>query len=1269
MTQIHHLEQWKGTVDARYRLADILIRLTTATLPIGAIKRLRFLSGTATQLSGWDGLVDSGNGNAYLPEGKSVWELGVGANDLAKIRSDFTKRSKDPELPDGWDAAETTYVAVTLAKLQDAAKQATDLAEDESPWKSVRILDVVELYHWLGLSDAVDVWAYEVITTTSMEGMQSLSGAWGMWSSVTEPAIQALLVTTAREAGFQSLQESLSRNSDISPINADSPDEAVAFIYAAIQGLDELKKEELGSRALVISSTEAVKCISRQSPLLFVLKGDASSHAMQLLREGHQVVSVHGRNAHSVKQGLKLERQPRQEFAKALVEMGVPEETADIDARACGSSASVWRVWNLYNHANADAFLPAWINEKYLPVVVPVVLLGGWDTKKDLDVQVVEAVSGISHADLRDKLDEIHNLADPFIEIIADTIVVSAPATAFALIVRSIGSGILDRFTEQARTVFQTLDPNVEEGSEEQMYAPFPGDQMHSEWLRDGMAGTLLRISVLGRKLEESGRLNGRSCQQFVNDFVRGVPGLKEDTRLLASLRDQLPVLAEAAPVPFMEALEALLQGHRNELASLFADTSEYGGALHPSILWALETIAWEPSWLARAVLILGALDDLDPGGRLSNRPAASIVSILLPWYAGTSATSKQKVDSLNALIDSYPVGGWGVLLNLLPGKQSFTSGTRRPEWRETRYGDGARIPRKEVAQLYSSYVECAIVRAASDVDRLASLVDSYPNFTATHRRKLEGAIQECITSMKDRDPLSPLWEALRKLIGHHRQFPDAAWVLDNDSLKRLEELSNECEPSGSIARHLWLFSDSMPDIPFSRSDSDAYYNEVAILRKNAINELWSGGKGLEALHELINRCKFPGIVAMTFAAVENSFEILINVYAGACVGSENEEIFSAVLSAEGYEMFKDQWTTNVLKVSDSCSNPIASKVTALRAYPDSLALFDTLQALGPEVESDFWRRHRGFTSIDSQEVVRRVVRSLTKYHRARDAVAIVAHELKAFGSEEALDILDATLNELNEGLQPSGTSSIGFWIAQVFEKLRKNPESDRLRVAKMEYRYLPLLVRGLEKKDLFLHEMLATEPSFFVDVLCDLYTPASGELDDARPIEERRTRARHAWQLLHSWRLAPGMLPDGSLDADALNRWIVEVRQRAEEADRVKVADQQIGQILYHTPEDPEDGVWPHVAVRRQLETLHSEQIESGIHTEQFNSRGVTTRSPYDGGEQERDLANLWRQRAETVGARWPRTQALLLRVADSWEHHAKREDEDAEKNRLRDR
>jgi hypothetical protein len=229
----------------------------------------------------------------------------------------------------------------------------------------------------------------------------------------------------------------------------------------------------------------------------------------------------------------------------------------------------------------------------------------------------------------------------------------------------------------------------------------------------------------------------------------------------------------------------------------------------------------------------------------------------------------------------------------------------------------------------------------------------------------------------------------------------------------------------------------------------------------------------------------------------------------------------------------------------------------------------------------------------------------------------------------------------------------------------------DRVNIASIEYRLLGLLsAPGSDEEQLTLHQILASEPKFFLEVLCDAYKPeaaVSEEKAEHEPTEVERAKARLAFRLLRSWRTPPGLMPDGKLDIDVLESWTKQVREGAKSLGRIRVADLCVGAVLFHTPVDALTGMWPSAELSELLERIRSKDLEHGLELEVINSRGATVRGMQDGGAQERALSADWNQRASLLPIRWKRARALCKRVADMWLEEAKRMDVEAEQWTLR--
>jgi hypothetical protein len=186
----------------------------------------------------------------------------------------------------------------------------------------------------------------------------------------------------------------------------------------------------------------------------------------------------------------------------------------------------------------------------------------------------------------------------------------------------------------------------------------------------------------------------------------------------------------------------------------------------------------------------------------------------------------------------------------------------------------------------------------------------------------------------------------------------------------------------------------------------------------------------------------------------------------------------------------------------------------------------------------------------------------------------------------------------------------------------------------------------------------LASDPELFVLLARHVYARTDGaEEDDVRP-----ELASHAWRVLHELRRVPGQRADGSVDAAQLREWVEEVRRRLSEADRSDAADDVLGQLLSSAPLGS-DGIWPAEPVRDIVERLRSPHFDSGLEIGRLNARGITMRDSYDGGAQERALADGLRADARRLQARWSRTARILRSMADSYEDEARQHDREAER------
>mgnify|MGYP003411075926 CR=1 FL=1 len=88
----NEIDKWSSshTRGAQEKLPLLIKKLIMATVEP---KYIHFPSGDSILTGGWDGTLEVSKGNAFVPEGKSVWEFGTNVNINKKAEDDYTKRT------------------------------------------------------------------------------------------------------------------------------------------------------------------------------------------------------------------------------------------------------------------------------------------------------------------------------------------------------------------------------------------------------------------------------------------------------------------------------------------------------------------------------------------------------------------------------------------------------------------------------------------------------------------------------------------------------------------------------------------------------------------------------------------------------------------------------------------------------------------------------------------------------------------------------------------------------------------------------------------------------------------------------------------------------------------------------------------------------------------------------------------------------------------------------------------------------------------------
>jgi len=1269
LIQTGKLAEWAKSKVAESRFPHIVKALICAVIQP---TKLRMPSGDAVWVPGADGELVNGEENRFVPFGWSMWELGTGADYKRKANRDYRKRSEDKADDSGGgktkrtlDRSQITFVFVTPRVWTDKEAWITERKVDGS-WKDVRVIDGVDLVDWLEAAPSVNLQFADELELVPETGLYTLDQAWEEWSHRTVPPISEALVVAGRPEQETELISRLNSPPSTFIVRGDSPREAWGFTLATLRRVkaDE-ERENLCARTIVAENEAVALRLQHLRNLIIVLKQADDQVSGLLSSRGCHVVVPEGNDARSERNVIALKRPSHGHFARALKLMGLREEETEQVTRASGRSVTVFQ--RLRAHANFVQ--PRWSQDPRLAsYLVPALLAGRWNERSASDREILCRLSDVpDYSDLEGQLQELLRVDEAPLQRIAEMWTLTAPADAFQLTAWRLTGGNLERFGSSFREVFGTIDEKVEIPSTEWIYHDMKGERGHSGWLRSGMAETILLIA-------ERGSHAGMSLQNpraYVEKIVRGLPGLSDDWRLLASLRDEYARLMEAAPSPLLDSLERLLEARPRDVQRLFGELEVPlgSGAMHTGLLWGLETLAWRPIYLPRVGLILARLASLDPGLRMINRPINSLREIFLWWMPGTNATVSERLAAIDLILTSEEPVGWDLLAGLLPDTiPSVAHGTARPRWSD--FGDlaeGART-REGGIKYMAAIHDRALDRIGTDKARWRVILNSLGGLSLSQREKTMDRIEDIAQRPLSVDVKIALWEVLRDFIYEHRTFQDANWALPVALTDRLEAILPLLAPDDPVERNRWLFDDWLPEISSRESDLERREQEIKEERLRAAREILHM-KGFDGLVKLGSSCKFPGLVASVAVPLLGDIGTIHGLLAQAIAKGERGVGFAGHISANASNLHGEAWRDLILKEAKSGAWPSAVVASLLILWHDGTTTWDLAKDLGGDVEAEYWRRKPVHLIEGYGDEQIYAIERLIEAGRTAEVFDIVALRFDRVPTATLAGLFHAMFDCLAQAQTPEEMRQLrldSHDVSEYLEEFRRREDMPRGELVRMEYLAIPFL-GTLRPKGLLIQEHMAENTDFFVDVLCAAFLPAHRDKsEEIQVTPSAQARARAAYSLLEGLDLIPGQRDDDELDEEVLLQWIGSVRERAAERDRAVIADQKIGQILAHSPRDPEDDGWPHHVVRNVIEKLANDEIDRGLMMERFNLRGVYSKALYEGGDQERALANQYRDWATQARSRWPRMARVLEMIAEQWDEHGRREDERAEQRKL---
>lgn len=687
----------------------------------------------------------------------------------------------------------------------------------------------------------------------------------------------------------------------------------------------------------------------------------------------------------------------------------------------------------------------------------------------------------------------------------------------------------------------------------------------------------------------------------------------------------------------------------------------------HSALLWALETLAFSPTYVARVAIILARLAVLDPGGKLANRPSASLVSVLDLIRPDGAINATNRLDVLDAVTAAVPEHATSLLQSLVEkrGGGIVPSGPRYRDWPTNRH----QATNAEYQAALTGI--CTRLLELSGTDGLTTAAGLVSRFSSADLVRVLDALAAQWGELEEALQV----EVLRKLANdadHHRRYSDTGWAMQADDLdainKFLEEHGLDLTAGQDEAMFSW--ASDLDEHRHKNDDPKTPRKTVAERRAEVIKSVLDSG-GLDAVIELAAKVEVPGYVGIGLADHDTD----TNEYTNKVLDllGKGEALSGAAADvAWGYASRRAE---NFTWLTDQVVKRPTQGAVLLRTVRTSAAVLDLLAKLENEQQALYWKGVNPYR-LDS-DVVEHVCEGLLGVGRPFSAITAATVCDEPWPTAKLIiTVLSADLEDTNEP-SPTDYHQLSYTVGMLLDRLEKLSTDDET-LANLEFYYLPVLEH--DRKPRALHRELARKPELFATAITRVYKPdhepntdvaaaVAGTETSATTDEDFRFSSA-AWSLLHGWDgPLPGTTTTGTAPTtEEVQAWVDRVRALLTEADRSQIALTVIGEALA-APVVDDDGIWPCQSVRNVIENEQSDDLETGLYINRLNQRGVHGRSIYAGGQQERDLAAKHREDADKVRNRWPRTGAMLETLARSYNADARREDDSAEHDARRHR
>jgi hypothetical protein len=1227
------LAQWADTKDCQTTLPELIRKLINSSTR--TIKRLTIPSGDAVNLSGWDGIVETTESINTIEKGISLWEMGTNKEIKKKIDDDFNKRNGNPL---GFEMAEATFVFITPRKWAGATKWIEDKKKN-SKWKDIVVYTAIELEYWIEQHPTVGLWLATLLNKVPLtNGMELPSTFWDKWAKGRDVMLRYDLLLGGRTEAINSIKE-ITETPTAIYIEALAKEEALAFIVATLMFIGE-ESPAIADKCLMVESEEVLQQLSMRFDNIIFIMPTMVSIPQTVIDKGHSVAcAVSPADEVSNSKLVKLPIIERDAFITSLKASGIDGSKARQLALDTARN-----VMALRRRQEIDVKPPKWAAPRILQPLIPAILVGKWNGSVTGDKNILEKMSNATYNIVEQRLKESIFIDDsPFIEV--DGIWrTTSPYEAIRYVMPLLTNENIHLLGDVFKEVMADDDPEAIEKMECTDLRFWTHKQIISKDLKKGLCQALILLTIHDEK-----------WQSYVDNIVEEVLKGFSLQRYLSN-RHIFMSLAEVSPKCVLDFIERDINDGCVILKELFVIRESSIGWMgtniyYAELLWALEEIAWDESYLLRCVLILGKLCEFPNDSNYGNKPINSLEHILHFILPQTYAGEKERDSVLCTLSKKNPKVGSILILKLL---QDLSVGgvcelTVHYSWR---LYDRRNDP-KHITPVHPDRVRNAGQIMLGVIELTTDNVNKLIKLSLHHNmRCIRGMILEYVDSHKHiLKGNEDVCKTIRDELSHQMAYEEEYWASEETGLKPYQDLLHELEPDSILKKNKWLFENSHIAVRCKKTLShEEMYEMQEGYRRAAIKEIITWG-GLSAIIAFAKLIKYPQALGKNYATETEGHtvdEIIRNYVESKLPDEFITGYFHFLYNQKGYEWLIDKAST---------IKPIEKSLVLLCApmYNKGIAIY--VETLPLDMQKKYWSTVEvwNYPPNESLYIIDKMF-STNRVNIALQAIYRTKKDKVPIGDLQKLEFLSRTMNaEVQLGEMDM------FYLIKIIEDLDKSEEPKVIEeLPRWEFLLYQALEHQMDVNSLKLIQVILHQPSSLMELIeMASFSEDENERDEQilrlQQDKNKSLSMGMASYLLRNLYGTPCSDENGVVNTDSLNVYIDELIGLSEKNKRRNRTYSMIGHLLGNIPEKDN---YPPEYLSDIIERLDNNEVDNSYEAHLFNKQGVTFRSHNAGGQIERERAKQFKSYSERTKYSHPRITRIFDRLIVQYEEMARQED-----------